>query len=186
MNKKIRNLIVISLILLIGLPSNIFAEKDDLNSNLEQKIDKYFTFDVDNNLFFDKEAALRNGESKEFIKIADGALKLANEYQAYESRGDYETLDISGRYYGNWCGPGWGGGKPIDNLDKYCKDHDICYREVYYHSCSCDRSLLYRIKQGLNNGIFRGPEKEAAYEMRTWLYIKTTNKSENGGSFSCK
>lgn len=40
-----------------------------------------------------------------------------------------------GRYYGNWCGPGWSGGRdgaagtgvPVDDLDQQCQYHDRAY-----------------------------------------------------------
>lgn len=34
------------------------------------------------------------------------------------------------RYWGRWCGPGYGGGDPIDALDCACRDHDRCYEDV--------------------------------------------------------
>ncbi|MED4784631.1 phospholipase [Brevibacillus choshinensis] len=45
--------------------------------------------------------------------------------------------------YGNWCGPGCSGpGAPIDDIDRCCKRHDLCYEKRGYFSCSCDRELL--------------------------------------------
>lgn len=44
-------------------------------------------------------------------------------------------------WYGHWCGPGCGGGTPIDNLDWCCKRHDECYRGRGYLSCYCDWEL---------------------------------------------
>ena len=29
--------------------------------------------------------------------------------------------------YGNWCGPGHGGGPAIDAVDAVCRAHDQCY-----------------------------------------------------------
>ena len=45
-----------------------------------------------------------------------------------------------------WCGPGHGSGTPIDILDKVCKNHDMCYRSVGYHKCSCDKTFLRYVK----------------------------------------
>lgn len=48
--------------------------------------------------------------------------------------------------YGNWCGPGYRLEIPIDILDKGCKNHDMCYRSVGYHKCSCDKTFLRYVK----------------------------------------
>ena len=48
--------------------------------------------------------------------------------------------------YGNWCGPGHGGGgPPIDAVDEVCFRHDRCYEERGYFDCSCDRDLIARM-----------------------------------------
>ncbi len=33
----------------------------------------------------------------------------------------------SGIYYGNWGGPWYGSGTPVDQLDAACKEHDLAY-----------------------------------------------------------
>jgi len=47
--------------------------------------------------------------------------------------------------YGNWCGPGHGGGTPIDAVDAVCMRHDQCYDAKGYFDCSCDRALIYEM-----------------------------------------
>lgn len=44
--------------------------------------------------------------------------------------------------YGNWCGPGHGGGPAIDAVDAVCRAHDQCYGERGYFNCRCDREGL--------------------------------------------
>lgn len=44
--------------------------------------------------------------------------------------------------YGHWCGPGCGGGEPINDVDACCKAHDQCYGRRGWGSCSCDAELL--------------------------------------------
>eukprot|EP00180_Rhodochaete_pulchella_P002020 Plantae.Rhodophyta-Rhodochaete_pulchella.ctg30468.p1 GENE.Plantae.Rhodophyta-Rhodochaete_pulchella.ctg30468~~Plantae.Rhodophyta-Rhodochaete_pulchella.ctg30468.p1 ORF type:complete len:129 (-),score=3.32 Plantae.Rhodophyta-Rhodochaete_pulchella.ctg30468:412-798(-) len=44
--------------------------------------------------------------------------------------------------HGNWCGPGHGGGTPVDEVDTACKDHDLCYRAHGYFNCKCDNELV--------------------------------------------
>jgi len=31
------------------------------------------------------------------------------------------------RLHGNWCGPGWGGGACLTDLDCLCRSHDLAY-----------------------------------------------------------
>ena len=44
--------------------------------------------------------------------------------------------------YGNWCGPGHGGGPPIDAVDAVCRAHDLCYDREGYFDCGCNRDLV--------------------------------------------
>ena len=37
--------------------------------------------------------------------------------------------------YGNWCGPGHGGGPAIDAVDAVCRAHDQCYGSRGYFNC---------------------------------------------------
>jgi hypothetical protein len=38
--------------------------------------------------------------------------------------------------YGNWCGPRYGSGAPVDALDRCCKEHDDCYNNTSYYRCA--------------------------------------------------
>jgi len=44
--------------------------------------------------------------------------------------------------YGNWCGPKYGSGTPIDSLDACCKGHDKCYDAEGHYTCGCDRLIV--------------------------------------------
>jgi len=45
--------------------------------------------------------------------------------------------------YGNWCGPNYGSGTPIDEIDDCCRGHDLCYdRTKVYNHCTCDSDLV--------------------------------------------
>lgn len=61
--------------------------------------------------------------------------------------------------YGNWCGPGHGGGTPVDDLDRACMHHDDCYAKYGYFDCQCDRELVSRIGQALASGNVQGNGK---------------------------
>ena len=44
--------------------------------------------------------------------------------------------------YGNWCGPGHGGGPTINAVDAVCREHDLCYDREGYFDCGCNRDLV--------------------------------------------
>lgn len=46
------------------------------------------------------------------------------------------------KIYGRWCGPGHGGGHPIDAVDAACKKHDECYGRNGYFNCDCDEAVV--------------------------------------------
>ncbi|OLR56956.1 hypothetical protein BHK98_05900 [Hornefia porci] len=87
--------------------------------------------------------------------------------------------------YGNWCGPYYGSGTPIDLLDKGCKNHDVCYENKGRHKCSCDKTFLSYINTNYNKmtGV---KQKAMAKVIKAWLQIKTSNVTKKGGNFSCK
>ena len=60
--------------------------------------------------------------------------------------------------YGNWCGPGHGGGPAIDAVDAVCRAHDRCYGSRGYFNCRCDREGL----RNMPSAIARTPNPRAA------------------------
>jgi len=56
---------------------------------------------------------------------------------------DRDGVGLEGlKIYGRWCGPGHGGGHPIDAVDAACKKHDECYDRNGYFNCDCDSALV--------------------------------------------
>lgn len=53
--------------------------------------------------------------------------------------------------YGNWCGPFYGSGQPIDAVDRLCCIHDHCYDNRGYLDCSCDRDLISGMRRTMSN-----------------------------------
>ncbi|WP_175986856.1 phospholipase [Bacillus sp. Marseille-Q1617] len=55
-----------------------------------------------------------------------------------------------------WCGPGCSGpGKPINEVDAACMEHDLCY-ERYGPACHCDREFLSQLKPHANFNTKKG------------------------------
>lgn len=112
--------------------TNIETTQNDINDlkELLSRVERYIDFTK--NSFFDEEKARLNNESEDIIQIG-----LAyNEMYLNEKQGNYEKVNrrkravISGlTHYGNWCGKGNNGKKPIDILDAQCKKHDLCYEK---------------------------------------------------------
>ena len=73
--------------------------------------------------------------------------------------------------HGNWCGPGHGGGTPIDALDVACMHHDGCYGEKGYLDCSCDRALVREIDHLLRRGGLSAGLRAKALLVRQYFCI---------------
>lgn len=113
------------------------------------EIDNLFSYDL--HYMFDKDGEkyikyihVENGNFGEhvdlkyssFLRSLDGLDKRAEEMQ----KNDVSTDGIP--IYGNWCGPGYGSGTPIDGMDYCCKLHDNCYGSQCYSSCFCNGGLI--------------------------------------------
>lgn len=81
----------------------------------------------------------------------------------------YETNGIP--VYGNWCGPGYGKGSPVDRLDIACMHHDKCYERVGYLKCSCDQDLIDEIDRNYYR-MAQGKERNVASAIRTYFIIQ--------------
>lgn len=55
------------------------------------------------------------------------------------------SLFLSLPIWGNWCGPGHGGGEALDLLDYACMMHDKDYAKYGYFDCASDLRLINRI-----------------------------------------
>jgi len=74
--------------------------------------------------------------------------------------------------YGNWCGPGHGGGVPVDDVDRACMIHDNCYGDHGYFNCTCDRELVANLQRAIGSGNvgFRG--RFMGRIIRRWFQIQ--------------
>lgn len=108
-----------------------------------------------------------------------------DEYQALSASTNRETLVSNTLLYnpseaslqvqragvpmwGNWCGPGHGGGIARDRLDSLCRTHDRCYGSKGYFACSCDRALV----SGISKNSSKMKSKERAMASVVSVYFR--------------
>lgn len=73
--------------------------------------------------------------------------------------------------YGNWCGPGHGGGPTVDALDAACKKHDECYDRRGYFDCDCDKSLTREVDTLITSRRLTGRARAAALAVRAYFSV---------------
>lgn len=144
LKKNISIICLFSLLFLFLCPTNVLAStkasyvaQNDINIVL-----RYTIGYSDGHVEFDTNAAKANGESDNIIEIGE----LVNEFSAayYNASNGISASGIP--VYGNWCGPGYGSGEPIDYLDAACKAHDECYGQApTYFDCDCDLKLINKV-----------------------------------------
>lgn len=111
---------------------------------------------------FDVAGAMRAGASWEVVQAG----LFFNELQESGFRDDGRRNGFP--VWGNWCGPGHGGGEPIDVLDSLCKTHDLCYEQLGYFNCDCDEELIAGIRQRRSEMRWRERAMARAIE---WYFV---------------
>lgn len=106
----------------------------------------YLSRGSDGVLRFDAAAAAADGASADVLDL--GA--VMNQMAGPASSGPHAQAKLSLPIWGNWCGPGHGGGTPIDVLDSICRTHDRCYGARGYFACSCDREIVKNIRANVH------------------------------------
>ncbi|WZY00511.1 hypothetical protein NSQ26_00265 [Bacillus sp. FSL W7-1360] len=119
--------------------SQASAQERLMYDDVEEALWPYMTV-TDDGVFFDKDKAIADGMSEEQLLIGETVNRLNDAYGQGEM-----SLQLSIPIWGNWCGPGHGGGFPQDLLDQGCMQHDGCYAEKGYFSCECDEALIAHI-----------------------------------------
>lgn len=74
------------------------------------------------------------------------------------------------KVYGNYCGKGNRGGRPVDAVDAACRQHDICYHKGRYKK-SCDEKFVNNLAK-LNK---LGSKQKAAKKVMS-AYFKTKGR----------
>ncbi|WP_025028690.1 phospholipase A2 family protein [Caldalkalibacillus mannanilyticus] len=147
--------------------------KDEEAIKILEELEQYIVLDKENQVSFDEKKAVENGASPEVIEVGRNLNSFAQAVADYAVEKDElspEALKLP--IYGNWCGPGHGGGTPIDHLDRGCMQHDKCYEREGYFSCNCDTNLINYITTGIANKSFgSGVQYYMALAIRAYFKI---------------
>lgn len=141
--KSITSLIGTVILLSLFQPFGVSAtEVIDETNNIEEvqnEINKYIS-NNNGNVTFDIEQARKDKQSDFIIEIGKKVNEIDSAYQD-----DTSTYGLSIPIWGNWCGPGYGGGPTKGLLDQACKMHDKDYARYGYFDCASDARLINRI-----------------------------------------
>lgn len=149
-----------------ALPADITAiSVEDSQDTFNDAVQKYVRVDA-GSVVFDREQAVRDGVSDDVLAAGEMVNGLSDGY-ASESPGGVSARKLSLPIWGNWCGPGHGGGAAKDLLDSACRAHDKFYAKKGYFNCSCDRTLIATIKRDYNR--MHTTEKIAATAVKAYF-----------------
>lgn len=130
---------------------------DNVSATLE------FTTTRDGAVYFDIEKAEAAGADAATIEVG----LLLNEYSDLQAAPSGNIAARGMPIWGNWCGPGHGGGRAVDTLDSLCRTHDKCYGSRGYFACSCDRNLV----SGIKKNAYKMGKKERAMASAVSVYF---------------
>lgn len=182
---KIEKIIIALIMVVILIPNTALANM--MNPEIremdlrEEVIDKYLYLDASGNVVYERDKAVKDNVDQLTLEVAD----FVYNFMAQQINSDGAVPFISVPVYGNWCGPEYGQGSPIDLLDECCRRHDVCYGEIGYHKCSCDRKLVADIDKYIDR--MSGKQYVAALGVRKWMNYKATHVDPDGkgGLVSC-
>lgn len=147
--------------------------EDSSFEEIQEVLQNYIFIDEDGNQKFDLEKAIKDGQNDFVLGLGEEFNELSKSYAMYEETGSiapYAGMPV----WGNWCGPGHGGGIPNGVLDSLCMTHDLCYGQLGYFSCTCDKGLLKGISASY---IFmKSDEKRAANLIAAYFTIAPCKK----------
>lgn len=184
-NKGMRGVkfaLMILLVVILILPTSVISNASAINESDEiaDTVGKYLSMKPDSPPIYDRAQAIEDGVNREALEVADQAYQIMQEMYQFETTGVRAAWPV----YGNWCGPSYGSGTPIDLLDVGCKKHDQCYGTRGYHKCSCDKDFVLHINK--NIGKMSGSQKTMAMAVKVWLLEKLEHpRGDKGGVASC-
>ena len=169
---------VIMICTLVLIPNSVYAttmnivsehKSNQIVAEDERIMKEYVTIRKDDIPYFDVDKAIKNGENKEVIEIGESFNKFSNDMNREED--SVATLRAATiPIWGNWCGPGYGSGQPIDLLDEGCRQHDNCYVHGG-NNCNCNKRLINYINR--NIGRMTGGQSIMARAVK--LYFQGEN-----------
>ncbi len=180
--KGVEVALMILLVIVLIVPTSVISNASAINESDEMvaTVEKYLSMKPDGPPIYAREQAVEDGIGREALEVADQAYQLMLEMYQYETTGVRASWPV----YGNWCGPKYGSGTPIDILDMGCKKHDQCYGTRGYHKCSCDQDFVQYINK--NIGKMSGSQKTMATAVKVWLLEKLAHpRNDKGGVASC-
>lgn len=144
-SKLIISFLILLMLSLVVSPGFISAANNiDSSSSMvdvEKEIDKYIIIDG-KDISFDEDKARKDKQSEFILQIGE---KINEINRAYDSEDSQKLEKLKLPIWGNWCGPGHGGGPAKDLLDYACMQHDLDYAKYGYFDCGSDRRLINRI-----------------------------------------
>lgn len=174
LKKYIDIVCLISLIAMFLCPTNVFAANNEAIQFQEEvnTILRYTSIHESGYFQFDAVTATLEGVDSDLISTGE-QLEAWSIYEYDASQGLARAVALP--IYGNWCGPGYGGGDPIDALDAACKTHDECYGSYGWADCDCDLQLINTINSRLP--YFSNSQKSTA---RLIVAYFTVQRAANG------
>jgi len=137
------------------------SSEADFDNQVAEAV-KYLTVSPNNKASFDMAAAKAAGASDFTLAVG----QVADQLQFGSPKQSQRTTSLP--IWGNWCGPGHGGGPTKDRLDEQCKKHDECYDRRGYFSKACDLQLLI----DLSKNFFRFGFKAKLVAVAIAAYFK--------------
>ena len=126
-------------------------EFSDMNQ-VENEVNKYVVSEG-KEVTFNMEQAILDGQSDFILSIGENINTINSAYKNTVSTSNDVMMipELSLPIWGNWCGPGHGGGQPKDLLDYSCMLHDKDYAKYGYFDCGSDRRLIANINLHYKN-----------------------------------
>ncbi|MEK3646531.1 hypothetical protein [Aeribacillus sp. FSL M8-0235] len=139
-----------------------------------EEMQKYIYQDEDGKLIFNVDKAIEEEQSDFIIDSGKEFNALSNHVENKKESQSVSQILRGMPVWGNWCGPGHGGGVPKDKLDSLRMTHDLCYKVKGYFDCGCDKALVAGITAALP--FMKYDEKRAALAVAAYFSIAPCKK----------
>lgn len=143
----------------IGVLGKSAYAEESTDALLDMDYLQQYVIKSDDGLIFDIDQAKQNQENATVIEVGESFNQFAKLDDNTTEGKKRVVRAISIPVYGNYCGPGTNfntAGNPIDQLDKYCMYHDLCYGANGWGNKQCDIQLVTNLTTGLRNGTIKG------------------------------